>query len=122
MPHISIVCSPSLNDRIDWAGLATGLHKELSGKGLALLSDLKTRVLPLTFAQIGDEAETQQIIATLVMTNERPHDTQRAMADIVMTHLEVACASLANAPQVQACVFFEYVPRQNYLKRDFGTG
>lgn len=118
MPHITIAVSPRLADAVDWSIAITSMHREIASRELAALADLKTRVQRCDYAVVGDDAASEQVIATLVMTNPRTDADQKAMADIVIDHLGRAARRVATSGPTQCCVFFHYVPKTNYLRRD----
>lgn len=118
MPHITIVTSPHLANVVDWPSVITSMHREIADRRLALLSDLKSRIQRCDYALVGDDAANEQMVATLVMTNQRTDAAQQQMAEIVATHLGRAANKAGAGGKTQCCVFFHTVSKANYLRQD----
>lgn len=121
MPHITIEVSPSLLAAIDWAPVLRTLHTALAEQGWAKLLDLKSRVVPIAFELCGADAQAQQLVATLTLTNPRPTEVCNAMARTVFDHLAQAIdeAQVSPAAWTQCCVFLREHPKAQYLKRQW---
>jgi 5-carboxymethyl-2-hydroxymuconate isomerase len=118
MPHISIAVSPGLAGRMDWARILPPLHRALAERGFAAIDDLKSRVQLCDYTLLGDDEAAQQIVATLHMTNPRADETQRAMAQLILAHLEQAVTTADLGCWTQCCVFCAFTPKSHYLRRD----
>lgn len=125
MPHLTIEVSPALLDAIDWPAALTDLHRALAAPGWAALDDLKSRVLPIAHGVCGTDAQAQQLIATLTLTNPRPHDVSQQMARTVFEHLsrhvEAVAPGNGAAPWVQCCVFLQLHARADYFKQQWNA-
>ena len=119
MPHIKIEASAGIIDVIDWANILNKLHTGLANEGWARLSDLKSRIHPCTAAVSADDPSAQQVIATLVLTNPRPAEMQRAMIQMVLEHLGQAIDATHPDQWVQCCVFLQPVPKHDYIKQQW---
>lgn len=121
MPHISIEISPALSAGVDWNTLLPGLHQALAEPGWAALDDLKSRVHLIAHELCGaaPAPASQQLIATLTLTNPRPPQVCRQMAETLLCHLSQAIAAQAPGRWVQCCVFLHEVPKGNYLKQQW---
>lgn len=117
MPHIIIETSDNLAGRIDWQRCIPALHEDLAAPGWCALSDLKSRVHGCRFTLCGNDPQTEQIVATLLMTNPRSKTVQDAMAATVLRHITAAIngAAIGNT---QICVFLEYIPKSRYRRHD----
>lgn len=121
MPHVTITASPNLVSRIDWSRVVPAMHAELAAQGLAALSDLKSRVLACEYALSGDVASAGQVIANLVTTNPRSAEAEKAMAEIVLSHLKQAADTIPERVWIQCCVFFQHIPKSQYLKLELNA-
>lgn len=119
MPHLRIEVSPALHRALDWAALLPALHQGLAGPGWAALDDLKTRVLVLGQELAGDDAQGQQLVATLITTNPRPPEVLQAMQQAVLAGLHAAVARAAPPNWVQCCVFLQPMARADYAKQQW---
>lgn len=119
MPHIAIEISPALSAAIDWTRVLPDLHRALAEPGWAALDDLKSRVHPIAQELCGATPTSQQLIATLTLTNPRPPEVCRQMADTLLAHLSQAIAAQAPREWVQCCVFLHEVPKGGYLKQQW---
>lgn len=119
MPHIAIEISPALSAAIDWNTVLPGLHQALAEPGWAALDDLKSRVHPIAQELSGAAPASQQLIATLTLTNPRPPQVSRQMAETLYAHLSQAIAAQAPGEWVQCCVFLHEVPKGSYLKQQW---
>lgn len=116
MPHLRIEVSAELATALNWKQLAHDIHLDLAAAKWAALDDLKTRVLVCADALAGQDHGAQQLVATLIITNPRPPEMQRAMTERVMAHLEGAVRALQPAHWVQCCVFMQATRRDDYAK------
>jgi 5-carboxymethyl-2-hydroxymuconate isomerase len=116
MPHLRIEVSADLAAELDWKQLADDIHRGIATQGWAAINDLKTRVLVCADALAGQDGDAQQLVATLIITNPRPPEVQRAMIDLVLEHLKQAVHELEPAHWVQCCVFMQATDKKNYAK------
>lgn len=121
MPHVTITTSPNLVSWIDWSRVVPAMHAELAARELAALSDLKTRVQTCAYALCGDVVAAGQVVATLVTTNPRSADAEKAMAEIVLSHLKQAVDAVPEQIWIQCCVFFQHIPKAQYLKLELNA-
>ena len=116
MPHLHIEVTDALASALDLTSVSEAIHRDIAAQGWAAIGDLKTRVLVCADALAGLDRGAQQLVATLITTNLRPPDVQRAMTDCVLQHLQQAVRTLAPAQWVQCCVFMQATPRSDYSK------
>lgn len=116
MPHLRIEVTEALASALDLTTLSEAIHRDIADQGWAASSDLKTRVLVCADALAGLDRGAQQLVATLITTNSRPPDVQRAMTDCVLKHLQHAVRTLKPAQWVQCCVFMQAAPKSDYSK------
>ncbi len=116
MPHLHIEVSPALATAIDWGQLTRKIHQELAAKGCAALNDLKSRVLVCHHTLAGNDAQAQQIVATLITTNPRPQHELERMQGFVLSALQSVIEDLAPDHWVQCCVFLQPIPKTHYAK------
>lgn len=121
MPHLRIEVSAALAPALNWKQLACDIHLDLAAAGWAALDDLKTRVLVCADELAGEDHGAQQLVATLIITNPRSPEMQRAMTDRVMAHLEKALCALQPVHWVQCCVFMQVARRDGYAKRQWNA-
>lgn len=116
MPHLITETTRQLADRIDFAQVFAGVHRELAGHGYAQLADLKSRLLVAEVALTGDDPEAGFVVTHLVMTNARPEPEQAAMAAVVLAHTAAAVRQAAFAGNVQVCVLHRLAAPGTYGK------
>jgi 5-carboxymethyl-2-hydroxymuconate isomerase len=116
MPHLRIEVTDSLASALDLKSLLEAIHRDIADHGWAAINDLKTRVLVCVDALAGLDHGAEQLVATLITTNPRPPDVQRAMTDCVLRHLQQAVRTLGLAHWVQCCVFMQATPKSDYSK------
>jgi 5-carboxymethyl-2-hydroxymuconate isomerase len=121
MPHINFEASAELARHINWVPFLTRLHAALADAGWAGLNDLKSRVQICHTVVSGLDAQAQQFVAVLVMTNPRPEAIQQAMAQTVLNHMQQAIEATRPQHWVQCCVFFRHMPKTSYLKWQWHT-
>ncbi|NVD72672.1 hypothetical protein HUX88_19310 [Duganella sp. BJB1802] len=120
MPHLVIEVTRELLPQPSGAKsllpVLADIHNEFSCLGFARLEDMKSRVVVQDAALAGDDEEAQFIVATLTMTQDRPHTMQRAMADLIRSRLHQFIESQQLACSWQCCVFFRHVGTEGYIK------
>lgn len=116
MPHLRIEASAALAHGIAWAPLAAAIHGDLAAHGWAALADLKSRVVACDYDLAADDAQAQQLVATLVTTHPRPPEVLDKMKACILAHLERAVADLQPRSWVQCCVIVQAMPPGAYAK------
>lgn len=116
MPHLRIEVSAELAAALNWKQMMHDIHLDLAAAKWAALEDLKTRVLICADELAGQDQYAQQLVATLIITNPRPIEVQRAMTERVLAHLEGAVCALQPVQWVQCCVFMQASRKEDYAK------
>lgn len=120
MPHLAIEVTrellPTPGGARSLLPVLGDIHHEFSRLGFAKLEDMKSRVVVQDAALAGDDEQAQFIVATLTMTQNRPHAMQRAMGDLIRSRLHGYIESQQPACSWQCCVFFRYVGSEGYIK------
>src|ERR1700712_5732592 len=107
MPHITIEATQPLIEHVDVNGMQRELHAELSNKGLAVLSDLKSRVHVAHAHLAGMDSTAQFLVARLSTTNPRPSEELEEMGAIVLATMRKFVEATKPSAWWQCCVFIE---------------
>lgn len=66
MPHIVVHYSKPLESTVNISDLLKALHHDLSTRETALLGDIKTYAMPLTFSLVGEDDKNNEMIHVIL--------------------------------------------------------
>jgi 5-carboxymethyl-2-hydroxymuconate isomerase len=118
LPHIVFETTSHFARTLPFDLLMLDIHRHIAELGHARLNDFKSRVVFSEQSMAGDQLDAEFIVIRLIMTNPRPHDTQREMALIIHDLVCRAIDALHTQVWWQCCVFIENFDRHNYIKTD----
>jgi 5-carboxymethyl-2-hydroxymuconate isomerase len=116
MPHIHIEATLEVAKLLEFKTLLQSIHTGIDALGYARLEDFKSRVYVPEVSLAGDDPRGQFVVARLTMTNPRPAEMRRAMAQLIHNTLSAAIDAHNPDFQWQCCVFEEAVNPSSYLK------
>jgi 5-carboxymethyl-2-hydroxymuconate isomerase len=130
MPHIVVEITRTLATAAPLLPTLRRIHRALADKGYTPIENIKSRVIVVEEALVGEGSEdvgreSQLAVAWLTTNNIRTREEERAMTDIVQSELEqwaeAARTELRNSEWLQVCVIFRYVPLEDYRKRQWNA-